>query len=135
MPPLSMQQVVDRHGRSRLGAAAPVKNHGQRNLVQLVDCIMVDSSCNGKLMDNAFIFTKKNAIYSEKKVTLTRRKTEPAVYQVAELTFLMAELVGFTDVFIDSLLKLALVQQPISIASWSEVPRNMRTYLPTASRL
>ena len=34
-------------------------------LVQLVDCMMVDSSVYDKFMDNAFIFTKKNATHSE----------------------------------------------------------------------
>ena len=32
---------------------------------QLVDGVTVDSSCNGELMDNAFIFTKKSVIYTE----------------------------------------------------------------------
>ena len=53
-----------------------------------------------------------------REVTLTRRKTESAVYRVAEWAFFMAELVGFTDVSTDSnsALKSALVQQPISVA-------------------
>ena len=32
---------------------------------ELVDCVTVDSSCNGELMDNAFIFAKNIAIYTE----------------------------------------------------------------------
>ena len=56
--------------------------------------------------------------FTLREVTSTRRKTESAVYQVAEWTFLTAELVGIINVSTDnnSLLKSALVQQPISVA-------------------
>ena len=112
-----MQQLVDRHGRSRLGAVAPVKNHGQCNsysswIVSWSIPVVTISSWTTPS------FSTRRMPLTLREVTITRRKTESAVFQVAEWTFLMAELVGFTDVSTDnnSLLKSALVQQPTSVA-------------------